>query len=128
MTIVCEFHAKVNKQNAPYESFVAGVLFGCGPKNYNGPRIPPAAEGDSLLRSVAESWRLLPYDRGGIERLGAALGLPPIVAQLLLNRNLSDPQAARRFLDAPLNGLHPPDQLPGVVEAADRLLKAVRDG
>ncbi len=80
------------------------------------------------MRNVAKRWHLLPYDRGGIERLGEALRLPPIVAQLLLNRNLSDPQAARRFLDAPLNGLHPPDQLPGVVEAADRLLKAVRDG
>jgi single-stranded-DNA-specific exonuclease len=80
------------------------------------------------LRSVAKSWHLLPHDRGDIERLGAALRLPPIVAQLLINRGLSEPEAARRFLVAPLNGLHPPDRLPGVAEAADRLLKAVRDG
>lgn len=84
-------------------------------------------EGDDGLRNVAKSWHLLPHDRVGIERLGAALRLPPIVAQLLLNRGLSDPEAARRFLDAPLNGLHPPDRLPGVAEAADRLLQAVRD-
>src|SRR5439155_23819360 len=78
--------------------------------------------------NVAKSWRLLLYDRNAIERLGVALRLPPIVAQLLLNRSLSDPQAARRFLEAPLNGLHPPDKLPGVGEAADRLLKAAREG
>src|SRR5438128_4292178 len=111
------------------KSALPGVLFGCGLKNYNGPGIPVHSyPGDGVLRNVAKSWRLLPYDRDGIERLGAALRLPPIVAQLLLNRNLSDPHAARRFLEAPLNGLHPPDQLPGVAEAADRLLKAVRDG
>ncbi len=80
------------------------------------------------MRTVAKRWHLLPYERDGIDRLGAALRLPPIVAQLLLNRGLADPQAARRFLDAPLNGLHPPEQLPGIAAAADRLLQAVRDG
>ncbi|HLJ96314.1 MAG TPA: single-stranded-DNA-specific exonuclease RecJ, partial [Gemmataceae bacterium] len=80
------------------------------------------------MRTVAKRWHLLPYERDGIERLGAALRLPPIVAQLLLNRGLADPQAARRFLDAPLNGLHPPEQLPGIAAAADRLLQAIRDG
>jgi single-stranded-DNA-specific exonuclease len=88
----------------------------------------PLLSEDSGLRNVAKNWHLLPYDRGDIERLGTALRLPPIVAQLLLNRDLSDLPAARRFLEAPLNGLHPPDLLPGVAEAADRLLKAIRDG
>jgi single-stranded-DNA-specific exonuclease len=89
--------------------------------------VPEMVE-EGILRNVAKSWHLLPHDRGGIERLGRALRLPPIVAQLLLNRGLSDPEAARRFLEAPLNGLHPPDRLPGVAEAADRLLKAAHDG
>jgi single-stranded-DNA-specific exonuclease len=80
------------------------------------------------LRNVAKSWCLLPHDPGAIERLATALRLPPIVAQLLLNRGLSSPEAARRFLDAPLIGLHPPTQLPGVSEAADRILNAIRDG
>jgi single-stranded-DNA-specific exonuclease len=70
----------------------------------------------------------LAHDSAAIERLGAALRLPPIVAQLLLNRGLSNPEAARRFLDAPLNGLHAPTLLPGVPEAADRLLNAIRAG
>jgi single-stranded-DNA-specific exonuclease len=76
----------------------------------------------------AKTWQLLPHDRGAIERLAAALRVPAIVAQLLLNRGLDRPEDARRFLDAPLNGLHPPLALPGVPEAAERLHAAVKAG
>jgi single-stranded-DNA-specific exonuclease len=80
------------------------------------------------LRGVSKSWQLLVHDRAAIERLALALRLPPIVAQLLLNRGIADPEQAGRFLKAPLNGLHAPDLLPGVKEAADHLLNAVRSG
>jgi single-stranded-DNA-specific exonuclease len=75
-----------------------------------------------------KTWRLLPHDREKVERLSASLGLGPIVAQLLLNRGLEDTVASRRFLDAPLSGLHPPDLLPGVPEAAERILAAIQAG
>src|SRR6516225_9042960 len=71
-------------------------------------------------------WRLLPHDPTAMERLARALNLSPIVAQLLLNRNLSDPASAQRFLAAPLAGLYEPELLPGVVEASERLMEAVR--
>jgi single-stranded-DNA-specific exonuclease len=77
---------------------------------------------------VTKTWRLLPHDPGAVERLAAGLGVAPVVAQLLLNRGLAAPEQARRFLDAPLGGLHPPERLPGVAEAADRILAAVRQG
>ena len=38
------------------------------------------------------------------------------------------PEDARRFLDIPFSGLLAPDLLPGVPEAADRLLAAARAG
>ena len=60
-------------------------------------------------------------------RLAAAARVSPVVAQLLLNREISDPAAARRFLDCPLNGLHSPQILPGVPEAAERIAKAIID-
>src|SRR5262249_28456824 len=53
---------------------------------------------------------------------------PPIVAQLLLNRGMGDPEQAARFLKAPLNGLRAPELLPGVREAADHLFDAIRNG
>ena len=44
----------------------------------------------------AKTWHLLPHDEAAIARLARALDAPPILAQLLLNRKLTDPQAARR--------------------------------
>ncbi len=77
---------------------------------------------------VGKTWHLLPHDRSAIESLGKVLRVSPIVAQLLLNRGVTEPEAARRFLTAPLRDLHPPELLPGVSEAADHLLKAARLG
>jgi single-stranded-DNA-specific exonuclease len=76
--------------------------------------------------SAAKTWHLLPHDPDAVGRLAAALGVAPVVAQMLNNRGLAEPGPARRFLDTPLTGLHPPGLLPGVAEAADRLLAAVR--
>jgi single-stranded-DNA-specific exonuclease len=77
---------------------------------------------------VTRTWHLLPHDPGAVGKLASALGLAPVVAQLLLNRGLAAPEGARRFLETPLAGLHPPDLLPGVPAAADRLLDAARTG
>ncbi|HEY8506373.1 MAG TPA: single-stranded-DNA-specific exonuclease RecJ, partial [Gemmataceae bacterium] len=63
-----------------------------------------------------------------IGQLAQALRVSPVTAQLLLNRGVRDAAEARRFLDAPLAGLHPPALLPGVPDAADRLVRAARDG
>ncbi len=79
------------------------------------------------LPRTEKVWHLLPSDSGATQRLATAAKVAPVVAQLLLNREVIEPVAARRFLDAPLAGLHPPLALPGVVEAADRIAKAVVD-
>jgi single-stranded-DNA-specific exonuclease len=81
-----------------------------------------------LSTSITKTWRLLPHDRTAVDRLAAALHVAPVVAQLLLNRGFDSPEPARRFLDAPLSGLYPPELLPGVAEAADRLFAAVGAG
>lgn len=80
------------------------------------------------MRNAAKTWHLLPHDRTAIEDLSQALRLSPIVAQLLLNRGLRGPEAARRFLKMPYSGLHEPTLLPGVSEAAERLHSAIRQG
>jgi single-stranded-DNA-specific exonuclease len=81
-----------------------------------------------LLSRSAKAWHLLAHDRDGVERLAARLHLSPIVAQLLLNRGLADPEAAQRFVQAPLSGLHGPELLPGVKQAADLLFEAAKSG
>jgi single-stranded-DNA-specific exonuclease len=72
-------------------------------------------------------WHLQPSDPAATNRLAAAARVSPVVAQLLRNRGVTDPAAARRFLDSPLAGLHPPLALPGVEAAAERIARAVAD-
>lgn len=79
------------------------------------------------MSAVAKTWQLLPHDPGAIDRLATALRVSPIIAQLLLNRKVLEPHDARRFLDAPVAGLHPPELLPGMDDAVDRLMAAIRD-
>ncbi len=75
----------------------------------------------------AKVWQLRPHDAAAIERLSRDLRVSPIVAQLLLNRSLSEPDVARRFLGCPLSGLYEPERLPGVPEAVERLWAAVQE-
>ncbi|WP_063607887.1 single-stranded-DNA-specific exonuclease RecJ [Zavarzinella formosa] len=77
------------------------------------------------MPAVTKLWRLLPHDRTAIEHLARQLGVSPIIAQLLLNRDIGKPEAAKRFLEASLAGMHPPASLPGVPEAVERLYRAV---
>ncbi len=72
-------------------------------------------------------WHLRPGDPVATNRLAASARVPAVVAQLLLNREVTDAGAARRFLDTPLSALHPPLALPGVEAAAERIVRAVTD-
>ena len=76
------------------------------------------------LPSAQKTWQLRPADPAASGRLASAAKTSQVVAQLLLNRGVSDAAAARAFLDAPLTGLHPPELLPGV----DRGRRADRAG
>ena len=81
--------------------------------------------GRTLVARTEKVWHLLPSEPDATNRLAAAARVSPVVAQLLINREVNDPVAARRFLDCPLAGLHPPLSLPGVAEAAERIASAV---
>ncbi len=78
--------------------------------------------------SVQRRWRLLPHDPAAVRQLARCLSSSAIVAQLLLNRGLTDPQVARQFLQPSLMGLHPPETLPGIADAAAHILRAIEQG
>jgi single-stranded-DNA-specific exonuclease len=84
--------------------------------------LPPE---EPALRPVTKQWHLLPHDQAAIERLGGAIGVAPIVAQLLLNRGIHDASTGTRFLESPLPGLYPPHALPGITAAVERLAAAI---
>src|SRR2546423_1906331 len=75
---------------------------------------------------MATRWRLRPHDAARVEAPSPAGRGPPPLAQLLLNPRVEDPALAASFLQARLTSLHDPELLPGVCEAADRIVRAVR--
>ena len=72
-------------------------------------------------------WRLKPFDSDRIASLSRAAGISPLTAQLLINRGIDEPGLAVAFLAAKLTQLNDPESLPGVVEAAERIVRAIRE-
>ncbi len=84
-------------------------------------------------RQEEKNWAARPFDAQRVERLiqqTAPLGprLSPLLAQLFLGRGITDPKDVAAALSAPnlSTGLRPPEQLPGCVEAAEKILAAIR--
>ena len=70
-------------------------------------------------------WDTTPCDDGAAERLAAAIGVPPVVARLLCQRGLSEPEQALRFLSPSLDQLHDPLRLADMRVAVERILAAI---
>ena len=64
-------------------------------------------------------------DPTSVGALRRELGLPAALAGILVRRGFSGILEAGDFLDPKLKSLTPPEELPGVAEAAERLLRAV---
>jgi single-stranded-DNA-specific exonuclease len=72
-------------------------------------------------------WRLKPFDAARIASLSHEAKVSSLMAQILLNRGIGDPATAQAFIKSHLKSLHDPELLPGAREAADRLVRAVRE-
>ncbi|HET6426971.1 MAG TPA: single-stranded-DNA-specific exonuclease RecJ [Phycisphaerae bacterium] len=72
-------------------------------------------------------WEVAPPWAGAAEAARRAR-ITPLIAQILHNRHVDGPDDIRRFFDPKLTDLHPPELLPGIEAAADRIAKAVRSG
>ncbi len=70
-------------------------------------------------------WDEVSSDADGASRLATALGLPSVLARLLHQRGLRDPDAAQRFLDPSLAHLHDPFLLTDMGPAVARLHQAI---
>lgn len=74
---------------------------------------------------MKRQWRVIPHDRGRIEQLVKASGLPAFVAQILVSRGVYDAAGASRFMDTKLSGLRDPQTHPGVPAATGLLIDAI---
>lgn len=75
-----------------------------------------------------KTWKFRPHDRGAIESFAASCGVSPVLAQLLLNRGITSAGDVERFLHAKLTDLRPPEELPGLTQASDRIMAAIASG
>jgi single-stranded-DNA-specific exonuclease len=77
------------------------------------------------MSSISPRWDATPCDEAAAERLAAALDVPAVVARLLCQRGLSDPEHATRFLNPALDQLHDPMALADMGTAVERILAAI---
>ena len=75
---------------------------------------------------MARNWRYPTHDSAVIGRLTRELSCTPLLAQVLVARGYRSGEEARDFLSAEIGDLHDPSLLPGVDEAADRVVAAIR--
>ena len=61
------------------------------------------------------------------EELAGRLKVSPLIAQILLNRGVAEPQECYRFLQPNLKTLHDPGLIPGMSAGAQRIAQAIRD-
>jgi single-stranded-DNA-specific exonuclease len=77
------------------------------------------------MPTAPPKWDSLPCDDAAAETLAAALGVSLVVARLLCQRGLSDPELAHRFLNPSLEHLHDPMLLADMGVAVDRIMAAI---
>ena len=75
-------------------------------------------------RYGSSRWEVAPVYPAA-EELARRVGTAPIVAQVLANRGITEPAAAKAFLNPKLSDLHAPELLGGCVEAARWIAAAV---
>lgn len=84
-----------------------------------------AVEMPKFAGLMEKTWQVHPgADPEETGRLAAALGVGPLVAQLLLQRGIDTPEAAYRFFHPDLRNLHDPFLMAGMDTAVDRLASA----
>lgn len=59
--------------------------------------------------------------------LATRLKVSPLVAQVLLNRGMSEPEECLAFMRPSLKALHEPAGIPGLPAASERIARAIRD-
>ena len=77
---------------------------------------------------IARRWKIRGAEQSHVEQLVRECTVNPLVARLLVNRGIVEPDAARRFMGGTLADIHDPFLLRGMETAAARLARAVEGG
>lgn len=77
---------------------------------------------------MIRNWKTHVLNQRLQKRLCESLGISPVLAQLLLNRNVKTPDAAKDFLFGDMSACHDPFLMKGMREAVERINKAIDSG
>jgi len=96
------------------------------------PKRNPSLRGDELAPTQAagclgtpkKHWVICPPDDRSTQ-LAKSLKVSPLLAQVLINRGITDPQSACVFLRPKLTQLIAPERMPGIESAVHRLKQAI---
>jgi single-stranded-DNA-specific exonuclease len=72
-------------------------------------------------------WSISPSDAERARALAERLKTSPLLAQILLNRGMSEPDECQEFLRPSPKGLADPALIPNLRKAAERIAKAIRE-
>ena len=75
---------------------------------------------------MAKQWLFKGHDSIAILELSKRSSVEPVVAQLLLNRGITEHHAIDSFLQARFSDLREPELLPGIQAASERIYEAVQ--
>ena len=82
----------------------------------------------SSTQTIPRPWRMLAPEPATVAKLVRDLGVPEVVAVLLVNRGFRAEGEARLHLDPELKRLHDPFLLPGMRAATERIARAIQGG
>lgn len=78
-----------------------------------------------MTKLAAKRWIVRPQNQELAFRLSQAVGITPITAQLLVNRGIDTPEAAREFLSPSTGVLHSPFEMKDMQVAVETIRNAV---
>ena len=73
---------------------------------------------------MSYDWQIANPDEEVIRGIAQELGINDLLARCLVNRDISNPQIAEEFLFPKLSNLAPPELIPNLTKAVDRLFEA----
>lgn len=76
-------------------------------------------------RTQKKQWVIRPGDRRALQ-LAKSLKVSPLLAQVLINRGVTDAHAGSTFLNPRLTELIQPELMPGTKKAVSRIKQAIR--
>src|SRR5262245_4739102 len=77
------------------------------------------------MMAISPRWQTLATDEAAAAALADSIKVSPIVAKLLCQRGLTDPEQATRFLNPSLDQLHDPMALADMRVAVERIMRAI---